>query len=142
MNMLNFGMNGTKKVRNANMKILRMIKATMTSRQISSGLDLTYALSTITSQKPTERELELLFEAMYEDYIGGQPSAATRIASAALAPQDVDELPQQKYVQQQDDQAQLHPEAVADNVLNDMFDGNTFVNPFAPPSTGSVESSS
>ncbi|GKC52872.1 hypothetical protein Tco_1075617, partial [Tanacetum coccineum] len=34
----------------------------MTSGQISSVLDLTYALSTITSQKPTERELDLLFE--------------------------------------------------------------------------------
>ncbi|GJR48387.1 retrovirus-related pol polyprotein from transposon TNT 1-94 [Tanacetum coccineum] len=35
----------------------------MTSGHISSGLDLTYALSTITSQKPTKRDLELLFEA-------------------------------------------------------------------------------
>ncbi|GKE76798.1 retrovirus-related pol polyprotein from transposon TNT 1-94 [Tanacetum coccineum] len=59
----------------------------MTSGQISSGLDLTYAPSTITSQKPTERELDLLFEAMYDDYIGGQPSAAPRTAQAALAPQ-------------------------------------------------------
>ncbi|GJR23915.1 retrovirus-related pol polyprotein from transposon TNT 1-94 [Tanacetum coccineum] len=46
----------------------------MTSGQISSGLDLTYAPSTITTQKPTEGELDLLFEAMYDDYIGGQPS--------------------------------------------------------------------
>nr|GEU32827.1 integrase, catalytic region, zinc finger, CCHC-type, peptidase aspartic, catalytic [Tanacetum cinerariifolium] len=37
----------------------------MTSRQISSRLDLTYAPSTITSQQPTEGELDLLFEAMY-----------------------------------------------------------------------------
>ncbi|GKD49463.1 retrovirus-related pol polyprotein from transposon TNT 1-94, partial [Tanacetum coccineum] len=47
----------------------------MTSGQINSGLDLTYAPSTITSQKPTERELDILFKAMYDDYIGGQPSA-------------------------------------------------------------------
>ncbi|GJV25946.1 retrovirus-related pol polyprotein from transposon TNT 1-94 [Tanacetum coccineum] len=58
----------------------------MTSRQISSGLDLTYASSTITTQQPTKRELDLLFEAMYDDYIGGQPSAATRTALAAQAP--------------------------------------------------------
>ncbi|GJX53844.1 hypothetical protein Tco_0282213 [Tanacetum coccineum] len=32
----------------------------MTSRQISSGLDLTYAPSTISSHKPTERELARL----------------------------------------------------------------------------------
>nr|GEU85583.1 hypothetical protein [Tanacetum cinerariifolium] len=48
----------------------------MTSGQISSGLDLTYAPSTITTQQPTEGELDLLFEAMYDDFIGGQPSAA------------------------------------------------------------------
>nr|GFB16512.1 retrovirus-related Pol polyprotein from transposon TNT 1-94 [Tanacetum cinerariifolium] len=47
----------------------------MTSRQISLGIDLTYAPSTIPSQQPTEGELDLLFEAMYNDYIGGQPSA-------------------------------------------------------------------
>nr|GFC56173.1 hypothetical protein [Tanacetum cinerariifolium] len=43
----------------------------MTSRQISSELDLTYASSTITKQQPTEGELDLLFEAMYDDYFGG-----------------------------------------------------------------------
>ncbi|GKB26180.1 retrovirus-related pol polyprotein from transposon TNT 1-94 [Tanacetum coccineum] len=59
----------------------------ITSGQISSRLDLTYAPSTITYQKPTERELDLLFEAMYGDYIGGQPSAATRTTSADQAPQ-------------------------------------------------------
>ncbi|GKE83060.1 hypothetical protein Tco_1553060 [Tanacetum coccineum] len=59
----------------------------MTSGQISSGLDLTYAPSTITTQQPTERELDLLFEAMYDDYIGGQPSAAPRTVPAAQATQ-------------------------------------------------------
>ncbi|GJU84943.1 retrovirus-related pol polyprotein from transposon TNT 1-94 [Tanacetum coccineum] len=148
----------------------------MTSRQISSGLDLTYALSTITSQKPIERELDLLFEAMYDDYIGGQPSAAPRTAPATSAPQvlqtpmasattaataqtpthsssqatfilntsqDVDKLePEQQHAQQQDNQALLQPKIVADNVPNAMFDGDVFKNPFAPPSTSAVESSS
>nr|GEU70324.1 integrase, catalytic region, zinc finger, CCHC-type, peptidase aspartic, catalytic [Tanacetum cinerariifolium] len=59
----------------------------MTSGQISSRLDLTYAPSTITSQQPTEGKLDLLFEAMYDDYISGQPSAALRIVSAAQAHQ-------------------------------------------------------
>nr|GFB10878.1 hypothetical protein [Tanacetum cinerariifolium] len=59
----------------------------MTSRQIRSGLDLTYASSIITTQQPTERELNLLFEAMYDDYIGGQSSAATRTTLATQAPQ-------------------------------------------------------
>ncbi|GKA94664.1 retrovirus-related pol polyprotein from transposon TNT 1-94 [Tanacetum coccineum] len=102
----------------------------MTSRQISSRLDLTYAPSTITTQKPTKRELDLLFEAMYDDYIGGRPLSATRTAPAAQAPQ------------QQDNQAPLQPKIVADKVLNDMLDGKTFVNPFAPPSISAAESSS
>nr|GEU81290.1 hypothetical protein [Tanacetum cinerariifolium] len=119
--------------------------------------------------------LAMAFEqsTMYDDYIGGQPSAATRTILAAQAPQvlqtlmattttsdttptpktsssqatnipntspDVDELTtQQQHVQQQNNQAQLQPEIVANNVLNDMFDGNTFVNPFATPSTSAAD---
>nr|GEW95800.1 retrovirus-related Pol polyprotein from transposon TNT 1-94 [Tanacetum cinerariifolium] len=51
------------------------------------GLDLTYAPSTITTQQTTEGELDLLFEAMYDDYIGGQPSATSRTDSTAQAHQ-------------------------------------------------------
>nr|GFC61121.1 retrovirus-related Pol polyprotein from transposon TNT 1-94 [Tanacetum cinerariifolium] len=43
--------------------------------RIYNRLDLTYAPSTITKKQPTEGELDLLFEAMYDDYFGGQPSA-------------------------------------------------------------------
>nr|GEV41730.1 retrovirus-related Pol polyprotein from transposon TNT 1-94 [Tanacetum cinerariifolium] len=68
-------------------------------------------------------ELDLLFEAMYDDYIGGQPSTAPRTVSATQAHQ------------QQGNQAPLQPDTVADNVSNAMFDANMFVNPFATPST-------
>ncbi|GJU38907.1 hypothetical protein Tco_1191864 [Tanacetum coccineum] len=91
----------------------------MTSRQISSRLDLTYAPSTITTLQPTEGELDLLFEAMYDDYIGGQPSAAPITTPAAQSPL-----------------------VFANNVPNAMFDGNTFVNPFDTPSISAAESSS
>nr|GEV26131.1 hypothetical protein [Tanacetum cinerariifolium] len=91
----------------------------ITSGQISSGPDLTYAPSTITMQQPSEGELYLLLEAMYDDYIGGQASATVRTVSPAQEPQDVDEL---------------NP--------NVMVDGNTFVNPFANSSTSTVASSS
>nr|GEY65381.1 hypothetical protein [Tanacetum cinerariifolium] len=137
----------------------------MTSKQISSGLDLTLL-----------RELDLLFEAMYDDYIGGQSSAALRtvlaiqahqirqtpttstsIADTAPTPtnsssqainfpntsQDVDGLnSQQQHTQQQGNQSPIHPEIVTDNVPNAMFNANTFVNPFATPSTSAAESSS
>nr|GEU38522.1 retrovirus-related Pol polyprotein from transposon TNT 1-94 [Tanacetum cinerariifolium] len=148
----------------------------MTSGQISSGLDLTYASSTITTQQPTEGELDLLFEAMYDDYIGGQPSTALRIVPAAQAHQvrqtpttstliadttptpknlssqatnfpntshDVDELnSQEQHAQQHENLVPIQLETVADNVPNAMFDANTFVNPFATPSTSAAESSS
>nr|GFA44262.1 hypothetical protein [Tanacetum cinerariifolium] len=58
-----------------------------TSGQISSGLELNYAPLIITSQQPTEGELDLLFEAMYDDFIGGQPSAAQRTVLTAQAQQ-------------------------------------------------------
>ncbi|GJT19482.1 retrovirus-related pol polyprotein from transposon TNT 1-94 [Tanacetum coccineum] len=123
----------------------------MTYGQISSGLGLTYAPSTITSQKPTKRELDLLFEAMYDDYIGGQPSAAPRTTPATPAPQVLQtptastttaDTTQQQNVQQQDNQALLQPETDANNVPNAMPDGDVFENPFAPPSTSSAESTS
>nr|GEY03832.1 hypothetical protein [Tanacetum cinerariifolium] len=63
----------------------------MTSGQISSGLDLTYASSTITKQQPTKGELDLLFEAMYDDYFGGQPSANVETVPPAQEPQNVKE---------------------------------------------------
>nr|GEV45636.1 uncharacterized mitochondrial protein AtMg00810-like [Tanacetum cinerariifolium] len=70
------------------------------------------------SQK-LESELDLLFEAMYDDYIGGQPSAYVENVLTAHESQDVDEL---------------NPNA--------MVNGNTFVNPFANSSTRAAESSS
>nr|GFB10609.1 hypothetical protein [Tanacetum cinerariifolium] len=91
----------------------------MTSGQISSGLDLSYAPSTITKQQPTKGELDVLFEVMYDDYFGGQPSAIVENVPPAQEPQDVDELNQ-----------------------NDMIDGNSFVHPFAISSSNAAETSS
>nr|GFB05491.1 integrase, catalytic region, zinc finger, CCHC-type, peptidase aspartic, catalytic [Tanacetum cinerariifolium] len=91
----------------------------MTSGQISSELNLTYAPSTITKQQPTEGELDLLFEAMYDDYFGGQPSATVENVPPVQEPDDVDEL---------------NPNA--------MIDGNAFVNPFATSFSNAAETSS
>nr|GEU83027.1 putative RNA-directed DNA polymerase [Tanacetum cinerariifolium] len=130
----------------------------MTYGQISSRLDLTYASLTITTQKPTERELDLLFEAMYDDYIGGQPSAATRTALAAQAPQVLQTLTESTTIAHTTPTL-TNSSSQATNILNTsqdvdkletqqqhvsnaMLDGNTFVNPFATPSTSAAESSS
>nr|GFA03817.1 retrovirus-related Pol polyprotein from transposon TNT 1-94 [Tanacetum cinerariifolium] len=83
-------------------------------------------------------------------------STSTSIADSAPTPknsssqainfpntlQDVDELNSQQNVQQQENQDLIQPETVADNVPNAMFNANTFVNPFATPSTSAAESSS
>nr|GEY52305.1 Gag-Pol polyprotein [Tanacetum cinerariifolium] len=119
----------------------------MTYGHVNSGLDLTCAPSTIKPQKPTKSELDLLFKAMYDDYIGGQPQVAPRTAPDALANQNLQNPnasttpSKQQHVQQQDSQASLQPEIVADNVPNAMSDRNVFENPFAPPSTSASESS-
>ncbi|GKC51683.1 retrovirus-related pol polyprotein from transposon TNT 1-94 [Tanacetum coccineum] len=52
----------------------------------TKGLDLTYAPSIITTQQPTKCELDSMFEAMYDDYIGGHPPAAPRTVPASQAP--------------------------------------------------------
>nr|GFB60646.1 integrase, catalytic region, zinc finger, CCHC-type, peptidase aspartic, catalytic [Tanacetum cinerariifolium] len=101
----------------------------MTYGQISLGLDLTYAPSTITTQQPTEGELDLLFEAIH----------CTDTNKCILSSYNNS---QQQHAQQQGYQAPIQPKTVADNVLNAMFDANTFVNPFANTSTSAAESSS
>ncbi|GJT03757.1 retrovirus-related pol polyprotein from transposon TNT 1-94 [Tanacetum coccineum] len=140
----------------------------LTSGQLSSGLELTYAPSKITPQKPSELALDILFEPLHNEYLGGQPSEAPRIVPAApvihnlqaptasMTIQDsaptptnslntlnsshnVDEQSQQ-HAQQQGNHTPLPTAFAIDNVLNVVFEGDLFVNPFAT-STESAESS-
>nr|GEU71709.1 copia protein [Tanacetum cinerariifolium] len=113
-----------------------MVTMNVTFNELSA-MDFEQSSSKPELQGMTSRQIT-----MYDDYIGGQPPAATRTVLAAQAPQEVDELKPQQHVQQQENQAQLQPEIVADIVSNAMLDGNTFVNPFAPPSTSAAKSSS
>nr|GEY87766.1 hypothetical protein [Tanacetum cinerariifolium] len=124
----------------------------MTSRQISSGLDLIYALSTITTQQPSEGELDLLFEAMYDDYNGGQPSATTRTVSPAQEPQVrqtstasttiADTAPIPTNSSSLATNIPITSQDVDELNPNAMVDGNTFVNLFANSSTSATASSS
>nr|GEW90433.1 retrovirus-related Pol polyprotein from transposon TNT 1-94 [Tanacetum cinerariifolium] len=124
----------------------------MTSGHISSGLDLTYAPSTITTQQPSEGELDLLFEAMYDDYIGGQPSATVRTVPSAQEPQ-VRQTSMTSTTIADTAPIPTNSSSHATNILissqdvdelnpNAMVDGNTFVNPFANSSTSAAASSS
>nr|GEX70269.1 retrovirus-related Pol polyprotein from transposon TNT 1-94 [Tanacetum cinerariifolium] len=124
----------------------------MTSGQISSGLDLAYAPSTITTQQPTKGELDLLFEAMYDDYIGGQPSATVRTVPPAQEPQIrqssmasttiADTTPTPTNSSSHATNIHITSQDVDELNLNSMVNGNMFVNPFANSSTSAVASSS
>nr|GEV18298.1 hypothetical protein [Tanacetum cinerariifolium] len=124
----------------------------MTSGHISLGLDLTYALSTITTQQPSEGELDLLFEAMYDDYIGGQPLATARTVPPSQDPQ-VCQLSTVSTTIADTAPIPTNSSSLAINIpitsqdvdelnLNAMVNGNTFVNLFANPSTSAATVSS
>nr|GEY36361.1 retrotransposon protein, putative, unclassified [Tanacetum cinerariifolium] len=135
----------------------------LTSRQISFELELTYAPSTITPQRPSERDLDILVEPLHNKYIGSRPSEASRTIPAALVIQNlqaptasmsfqdsasaptnssntpvsshnVDEKSQQ-HSQQQRNLTPSTTASAANNVPNVVFKGDLFVNPFATPST-------
>nr|GEU72361.1 hypothetical protein [Tanacetum cinerariifolium] len=124
----------------------------MTSGHISSGLDLTYAPSTIITQQPTEGELDLLFEAMYDDYIGGQSSATVRTIPPAPEPHVcqsstasttiADTTPTPTNSSSHATNIPITSQDVVELNSNAMVDGNTFVNPFANSSTSAAASSS
>nr|GEY25090.1 uncharacterized mitochondrial protein AtMg00810-like [Tanacetum cinerariifolium] len=113
----------------------------ITSGHISSGLDLTYASSTITTQQPSEGELYLLFEAMYGDYIGGQSSATGRTVLPAPEPQ-AHTAPIPTNSSSHATNVPITSQDVDKLNPNAIVDGNTFVNPFANSSTRAAASSS
>ncbi|GJV84239.1 retrovirus-related pol polyprotein from transposon TNT 1-94 [Tanacetum coccineum] len=101
-------------------------------------------LSAMAFEQRTPQVLQTLTTStIIEDTTPTPTNSSSQATNIPNTLQDVDELKtQQQHIQQQDNQAPLQPEIVADNVLNAMLEGNTFVNPFAPPSTSAVESSS
>nr|GEY91291.1 hypothetical protein [Tanacetum cinerariifolium] len=107
----------------------------MTSGRISSELELTYAPSTITPQRPSEWDLDILFEPLHNEYLDGRPSTVLRTIPIAPVVQNSQALTASK---------NLTPSptaSAADNVLNAVFEGDLFVNQFATPSTESAVSS-
>nr|GEY27869.1 hypothetical protein [Tanacetum cinerariifolium] len=140
----------------------------LTSGTISSKLELTYARSTISPPRPSERDLDILFEPLHIEYFGGRPleaprttpvalviqnlqapSASMSIQDSALTPtnslnilissHNVDEQ-SQTHAQQQENHTIFPTVSAADDVPNAVFEGDLFVNPFATPSIESVVS--
>nr|GFC53785.1 hypothetical protein [Tanacetum cinerariifolium] len=105
------------------------------------------------SSKPgLQCELDLLFEAMYDDYFGGQPSASVENVSPAQEPQVRQTSTASTTIANNipiptnsSSHATIIPITSQDvNELNSnaMVDGNTFVNPFATSSSNAAETSS
>nr|GEU39049.1 hypothetical protein [Tanacetum cinerariifolium] len=124
-------------------------------------------VASINGKRPSERDLDILFEPLHNEYLGGRPSEAPRAnpvdpviqnlqaPTASMSFQDfapaptnslntpvsshnVDE-PSQQHAQQQRNLTPLPTASAADNFLNAVFEGDLFVNPFATPSTESVD---
>nr|GFC46253.1 hypothetical protein [Tanacetum cinerariifolium]GFC46273.1 hypothetical protein [Tanacetum cinerariifolium] len=141
----------------------------MTSRQISSELELTYDPSTINPQRPSERDLDIIFEPLHNEYLGGRPAEAPRAIPAAPVEQNLQALTasmsvqdsalvptnslntpvsshnvdatSQQYALQQRNLTPSPTASAADNLLNAGFEGDLLVNPFGTPSTESAVSS-
>nr|GEY06176.1 hypothetical protein [Tanacetum cinerariifolium] len=89
---------------------------------------------------------------MYDDYIGGQPSATARTVSPAQEPQVrqtltastsiADTVPTPTNSSSHTTNILITSHDVDELNPNAMFDGNLFVNPFANSSTSAAESSS
>nr|GEY61576.1 hypothetical protein [Tanacetum cinerariifolium] len=141
----------------------------MTSGQISSEIELTYASLIITPQRPSERDLDILFEPLHNEFLGGRPAEAPRVIpatpvlqniqgpTASMSFQDSAPVPtnslntpisshnanatSQQHAQQQRNLTPSPTASATDNVPNAGFEGVLFVNPFGIPSTESVVSS-
>nr|GEU46239.1 putative reverse transcriptase domain-containing protein [Tanacetum cinerariifolium] len=112
----------------------------MTSGQISSEIELTYASSTITPQRPSERDLDILFEPLHNEFLGDSASVPTNSSNTPASSHNADAASQQ-HAQQQRNLTPSSTTYAAYNVLNAVFEGDLFVNPFGTPSTESVVSS-
>nr|GFB75576.1 retrovirus-related Pol polyprotein from transposon TNT 1-94 [Tanacetum cinerariifolium] len=65
----------------------RRTKKIMETVNVTSELELTYAPSTITPQRPSERDLDILFEPLHNEYLGGRPLAVPR--TIPVAPEEL-----------------------------------------------------
>nr|GEU91888.1 putative ribonuclease H-like domain-containing protein [Tanacetum cinerariifolium] len=137
-------------------KIIKMMNVTF-------ELELTYAPSTITPPRPSERDLDILFEPLHNEYLGGRPSEAPRTVHVAPVLQNLQDptasmsiqdstpaptsssntpislhnvdVPSQQHAQQQRNLTPSTTASAVDNVSNAVFEGDLFVNPFTTPST-------
>nr|GEV61132.1 hypothetical protein [Tanacetum cinerariifolium] len=102
----------------------------MTSGQISFELELTYAPSTITPQRLSERDLDILFEPLHNEFLSDSAPVPTNSSNTPVSSHNADATSQQ-HAQQQRNLTPSPTASAADNVSNVGFEGELFVNPLA-----------
>nr|GEX58672.1 hypothetical protein [Tanacetum cinerariifolium] len=117
----------------------------LTSGQISSELELTYAPSTTTPQRPKAPRtipaapvIQNLQAATASMSIQDSTPTPTYSSNTPVSSHNVDSLSQQ-HAQQQGNHTSSPTASAADDVLNAIFEGYLFINPFATPSSKSVQ---
>nr|GEV61959.1 retrovirus-related Pol polyprotein from transposon TNT 1-94 [Tanacetum cinerariifolium] len=114
----------------------RRTKKIMETMNVTSELELTYAPLTITPQRPSERDLDILFEPLHNEYLGDRPSEAPRTIPAVPVLQNLQAPTASMSIQ---DSAPAPTNS--SNTLVSSHNGDLFVNPFATAFTESVVSS-
>nr|GFA08133.1 uncharacterized mitochondrial protein AtMg00810-like [Tanacetum cinerariifolium] len=117
--------------------------------------------------RPSKRDLDILFEPLHNEYLGGRPAEAPRAihdapvlqnlqaSAASMSFQDYATAPTNslntsvfshnvdasspQHAQQQRNHSPSPTASAADNVPNSEFEGDLFVNPFGTPSTDILE---
>nr|GEW80666.1 hypothetical protein [Tanacetum cinerariifolium] len=87
---------------------------------------------------PSERDLDILFEPLHNEYLGGRPVVTPRAIPAALVLQKIQaptaSVSFQDSASQQRNLISSPTTSAADNVPNAVFEGDLFINPFGTPS--------
>nr|GEU40110.1 copia protein [Tanacetum cinerariifolium] len=109
------------------------------TRKIIETMNVTF------DELPSEHDLDILFELLHNEYLGGRPAEAPRAIPAARVLQNLQaptaSMSFQDFAPQQRNHTPSPTASAADNVSNARFEGDLFVNPFGTPSTDSVVSS-
>nr|GFB99262.1 putative RNA-directed DNA polymerase [Tanacetum cinerariifolium] len=130
----------------------RQTKKIMETMNVSFDELLAMAFKQRSLKPGLQSELDLLFETMYDDYFGGQPSATVENVLPAQEPQVrqtsttsttiADNVPIPTNPSSHATNIPITSQYVNELNSNAMIDGNTFVNPFATSSSNAIETSS
>ncbi|GKC70023.1 integrase, catalytic region, zinc finger, CCHC-type containing protein, partial [Tanacetum coccineum] len=108
-----------------------LVEAAWTMLIFSKSLPFLWAKAAVTSvYPPIKNDWDLLFQPMFDEYFKTLSVVSTPISVATLLPSDTTRA------------SSSSSTSIDKDAPSSKFDSDTFTNPFAPPDTNSVESSS